>query len=155
MELPIGLTCLVNKEIYQTVPPKHRISEIDGRLLTGGRTANVFVLQLVLGLSSCWSSLWSSSGVFTWIPWNSSLRYIIFHEKKTPNDAVATQRQSQFTPKMKANAIPRLLSSLVWIGQYNEWNRMTSFMEFMKNAYSTPWLYVPEYMIMTWNPWKL
>ena len=33
--------------------------------------------------------------------------------KKTPNDAVTPQRQSQFTPKMKANAEPRLLSSLV------------------------------------------
>ena len=32
--------------------------------------------------------------------------------KKTPNDAVTPQRQSQFTPKMKANAEPRLLSSL-------------------------------------------
>ena len=39
--------------------------------------------------------------------------------KKTPNDAVTSQRQSQFTPKMKANAVPRLLSSLVWIDQYN------------------------------------
>ena len=27
------------------------------------------------------------------------------------------KRQSQFTPKMKANAVPRLLSSLVWIDQ--------------------------------------
>ena len=35
--------------------------------------------------------------------------------KKTLNDAVTPQRQSQFTPKMKANAVPRLLSSLVWI----------------------------------------
>ena len=33
--------------------------------------------------------------------------------KKTPNDTVTPQRQSQFTPKMKANAEPRLLSSLV------------------------------------------
>ena len=33
--------------------------------------------------------------------------------KKTSNDAVTPQRQSQFTPKMKANAVPRLLSSLV------------------------------------------
>ena len=33
--------------------------------------------------------------------------------KKTPNDAVLLQRQSQFTPKIKANAVPRLLSSLV------------------------------------------
>ena len=39
--------------------------------------------------------------------------------KKTPNDSVTPQRQSQFTPKMKANAVPRLLSSLVWIDQYN------------------------------------
>ena len=33
--------------------------------------------------------------------------------KKTPNDAVTPQRRSQFTPKMKANAVPCLLSSLV------------------------------------------
>ena len=33
--------------------------------------------------------------------------------KKAPNDAVTPQRLSQFTPKMKANAVPRLLSSLV------------------------------------------
>ena len=33
--------------------------------------------------------------------------------KKIPNDAVTPQRQGQFTPKMKANAVPRLLSSLV------------------------------------------
>ena len=52
-------------------------------------------------------------------------------KKKTPNDAVTPQPQSQFTPKMKANAVSRLLSSLVWIDQYNECNRMTSFMEFM------------------------
>ena len=42
--------------------------------------------------------------------------------KKTPNDAVTPICQSQFTPKMKANAVPRLLSSLVWIDQYNAWN---------------------------------
>ena len=33
--------------------------------------------------------------------------------KKTPNNAVTLQHQSQFTPKMKANAVPHLLSSLV------------------------------------------
>ena len=27
----------------------------------------------------------------TWIPWKSSFRYILFHEKKTPNDAVTPQ----------------------------------------------------------------
>ena len=54
-----------------------------------------------------------------------------FMKKKTTNDAVTLQRQSQFTPKMKANAVPRLLSSLVWIDQYNECNGLTSFMEFI------------------------
>ena len=51
--------------------------------------------------------------------------------KKTPNDAVTSQRQGQFTPKVKANAVPRLLSSLVWIDQNNKCNGMTCFMEFM------------------------
>ena len=65
--------------------------------------------------------------------------------KKTPNDAVAQQHLSQFTPKMKANAQPRLLSSLVRIDfgvvvsqhrlesffQEIKRNGMTSFMEFM------------------------
>ena len=51
--------------------------------------------------------------------------------KKTPNDAVTPQRQSQFTPKMKAKAVPRLLLSLVSIDQYSECNGMTRFMEFM------------------------
>ena len=67
----------------------------------------------------------------SWNPWNLSIRYILFQEKKTPNDDVTPQRQSQFTPKMKANAVPRLLSSLVWIDQYNKCSGMTSFMEFM------------------------
>ena len=52
--------------------------------------------------------------------------------KKSPNDAVTPQRQRKFTPKMKANAVLRLLSSLVWIDQYNQCNGMTSFMEFMQ-----------------------
>ena len=43
-------------------------------------------------------------------------------QKKTPNDAVTPQRQSQFTLKMKANVVPHLLSSLVRIDQYNECN---------------------------------
>ena len=54
--------------------------------------------------------------------------------KKISNDAVTPQHQSQFTPKMKANAVPRLLSSLVWIDQYNECNGMTSFIEFMSTC---------------------
>ena len=68
----------------------------------------------------------------SWIPWNLSFRYILFHEKNNSKlYAVTSQHQSQFTLKMKANAVPRLLSSLVWIDQYNECNGMTSFMEFM------------------------
>ena len=37
----------------------------------------------------------------------------LFLLKKDSNDAVTPVRQSQFTPKMKANAVSRLLSSLV------------------------------------------
>ena len=44
------------------------------------------------------------------------------NQASTPNNAVTTQRRSQFTPKMKANALPRLLSSLLCIDQYNECN---------------------------------
>ena len=43
----------------------------------------------------------------------NSMKLVIPLLNKTPNDAVSPQRQSQFTPKMKANAVPRLLSSLV------------------------------------------
>ena len=52
--------------------------------------------------------------------------------KKTPTDTVTPQRQNQFTSKMKANAVPRLLSSLVWIDQCKECNGMTSFIEFTR-----------------------
>ena len=68
--------------------------------------------------------------------------HILFHEKKTPSNAVRAQRQSQFTPKMKANAVPRLLSSLVWIDQYNECKGKTSFMEVMSCDISFPLLWV-------------
>ena len=58
--------------------------------------------------------------------------------KKTPNDAVTPQHQSQFTPKMKANRVSCLLSSLVWIDWYHECNGMTSFMEFMLRVWCLP-----------------
>ena len=49
----------------------------------------------------------------------NSMKFVILLHftswEKTPDDAVTPQRQSQFTPKMKANAEPRLLSSLVRI----------------------------------------
>ena len=88
----------------------------------------------------------------SWIPWRLSFHFILFHDNKTPNDAVTPQHQSQFTPKMKENVILHLLSSLVWINQYNECNRMTSLMEFM---HCTQDLYKPHfdlhiYVILTW-----
>ena len=73
---------------------------------------------------------------YAWIPRKSSFRYILFHEKATPNNAVTPQRLSQFTPKMKANAEPRLLSSLVWIDQDNKCNGMISFMEFISTYHN-------------------
>ena len=36
-----------------------------------------------------------ASGSFTWIPRNLSFRYILFHEKRTPNDAVTQQRHAE------------------------------------------------------------
>ena len=65
----------------------------------------------------------------SWIPWNLSFCCILFHEKRLQT---MLWRQSQFTPKMKANPVPRLLSSLVWIDQYNECDGMTSFKGFMR-----------------------
>ena len=41
------------------------------------------------------------------------LSVTFYFRKKTPNDDVTPQLQSQFTPKMKANAVPRLLSYLL------------------------------------------
>ena len=38
---------------------------------------------------------------------------------------------------MKANAVSRLLSCLLWIDHYNECSGMTSFMEFMKKLFWT------------------
>ena len=55
------------------------------------------------------------------------LHFILW--KKTPNDAVTPQRQSQFTPKMKVQAVQHLL----WceLTSSMRCNRLTSFMEFM------------------------
>ena len=39
--------------------------------------------------------------------------HFISQKKNAPNDAVTLLYHSQFTPKMKANAVSRLLSSLV------------------------------------------
>ena len=55
------------------------------------------------------------SGMYTSHEFHETCHSVTFYsmKKKTPNDAVTPQCQSQFTPKMKANAVPRLLSSLV------------------------------------------
>ena len=54
---------------------------------------------------------------FVYVRVMNSMKLVIpldfISRKKTPNDAVTPQRQGQFTPKMKANAVPHLLSSLV------------------------------------------
>ena len=50
----------------------------------------------------------------------------LFLSRKMPNNAVTPQRQSQFTPKMKANMESRLLSSLGRIDQDSECNQLTS-----------------------------
>ena len=74
-----------------------------------------------LTLTAGKDSLLSSESLFfsglSVSPIMNSMKLVIplhsISSKKIPNDAVTLQRQSQFTPKMKANAVPRLLSSLV------------------------------------------
>ena len=47
-------------------------------------------------------------------------------------DMIRAVNKSQFTPKMKANAVSRLLSSLVWIDQYKEFNSTHTLIIFGK-----------------------
>ena len=66
--------------------------------------------------------------------------------KKTPNDAVTPQCRSQFTPKMKANAVPRLLSSLVWIDSgivVSLYRSESFFMRWNEREWQ-----------VSWNPWS-
>ena len=65
-------------------------------------TIEVILSQVILALAN-----------LSLIPLKLSFRYILYHEKKTPKDAVTPEPQSKFTPKMKANTVLRLLSSLV------------------------------------------
>ena len=76
-----------------------------------------------------WQAADNSPGAFTMNSMKNAVPLCFISWRKTPNDAMTPQCQSQFTPKMKANAVPPLLSSLVWIDPYNECNGMTSFME--------------------------
>ena len=102
-------------------------------------------------LGRAWQAESHSTGLANMLSVNSMKLVIPLHFiswKKTPNDAVTPQSQSQFTPKMKANTVPRLLSSLVWIDSGVEvsqnrlesffheikCNGMMNFMEFMVNC---------------------
>ena len=91
-------------------------------------------------------NFWAKTGrtlFISWIPWNLSFRYI--------------HCTGQFTPRMKPNAVPCLLSSLVWIDHYNECNRMTNFMEFMKKLFWTENLIFQNFCPPPWKvllPWK-
>ena len=68
------------------------------------------------------------------IPWNLSFRYILFHEKRLQKMLLYHNARVNSHPRWKQTRFRRLLSSLVWIDQYNEWNGMTSFMEFMRHT---------------------
>ena len=73
----------------------------------------------ILFYSILWQKkVWEWAITFPWTPWNLSFHYI--------------NCTGQFTPKMKANTEPHLLSSLVWIdsGVVVSQNRLESF--FMK-----------------------
>ena len=66
--------------------------------------------------------------MLTWIPWNLSFGY--------------NHCTGQFTPKMKANAEPRLLSSLVWIDSGIE----------MSQHHLKSFFQVTEWQV-SWNSW--
>ena len=123
-------TCFLSIPVYMHWPwasstwPK--IRELQQVVTLSFFTISNVCLVHVMPADNC---IWWS--IITWIPWNLLFRYI--------------HCTSQFTPKMKANAEPRLLSSLVWIDSgvvvsqhclescFHEikCNGMTSFMESM------------------------
>ena len=118
---------------------------------------------------------------FTWTEPRSSYNYHVPHEFHDTCHSVNIHCTGQFTPKMKANAEPRLLSSLVWIDsdvevsqhrlescfQEIKCNGKTSFMEFMisgHTANSTLWGEAPDRKFWAigietngtkWETWKL
>ena len=64
-------------------------------------TSNVTNIKIKAKKSNAYKKPQHCLKNLSWIPWNLSFRYI--------------HCTGQFTPKMKANAKPRLLPSLVWI----------------------------------------
>ena len=73
----------------------------------------VEILTLTFILKICKLTLEMRINYFCLHEFHETCHSITFFHEKTPNNAVTPQRQSQFTPKMKAKAVPRLLSSLV------------------------------------------
>ena len=69
--------------------------------------------------------------VVSWIPWKLVIpsrfiswktHFLILSGSVFCQKMIRAVNQNQFTPKMKANAVSHLLSSLVWIDQYNEYS---------------------------------
>ena len=87
-------------------PPQDACGEHNMTLLT----LMCFLWCCILWCGSCHTGSW-----WSWIPYKLVIPLHFISWKKTPNNAVTPQHQSKFAPKMKANAVPRLLSSLVWI----------------------------------------
>ena len=103
-------------QAYSKILQRHNLNLLNYTKISAG--VSHFFTEIFSPLQKLTTVFTFTYVIIPWIPWNLSFRYI--------------HCTGQFTPKMKANAVPRLLSSLVWIDQYNECNGMTSFMEFMK-----------------------
>ena len=129
--LGAGQCCHITKAWARTMGTKAQTRTMGTKAHT--RTIGTIEFSLCCDITKAhWVEQW------TWIPWNLSFSYI--------------HCSGQFTPKMKANAEPRLLSSLVWIDSGTvvsqhclksffheiECNRMTSFMESMSSRYPSP-----------------
>ena len=97
-----------------TTEPVEPLKSIHSHSCSCPKSMSVCCTQVLSGANEILSA--KPPVILPWIQWNLPFRYI--------------HCIGQFTPKMKANAVPRLLSSLVWIDQYNECNGMASFMEF-------------------------
>ena len=61
---------------------------------------------------------WKVGQSSTWNPWNLSFRYILFHEKDCKQRCDTTAPESIHTKDESKRG--SLLSSLVWIDQFNE-----------------------------------
>ena len=117
-----------NSSIHQSAmnscfnhPSPHCCCQCDIELSSIHPCTNCKLLSCLLCLLSLYLLLLFVDATAEWITTLTlnSMKLVIplyFNSwKKTPNYAVTSQRQSQFTPKMKANAEPRVLSSLLWI----------------------------------------